>query len=750
MNDPNSTVDPMSYSMYIDGNVPNVTNSLNTPNDNKTTLPPVEIKPIQKRKIHSWVKDEAIISCHNCKEEFTYYNRKHHCRSCGRIFCNSCCNIFADIDQSDAKSFPTELPKNSIGKLFDHIQSRASQQSGTRICNSCNERINESKIISESYLTLENNSTVIKVNDITKDKSHNDCRAGIFYLSQFREIQYRLPFKPFSCTEENLLNNNKQLFGGHSQWIYQFIMNVDISLSFNMSHVENLLKANKEHDCLSLMCSSQCRTQLQPFQVCSILQSKTLSDEIIQLLIPILDDIDNDVFENYLMMFINGLIEENRVNAKSLTIYIFQRSSLSSKAANDLMMCLNTILLSENKCNNIISTIKQQFIDYLTSQSHTEILDTVKRIAAIIQPLGSNYITESYIKNEFTSIVSSLNQVTLPFKVHCSYVSIDANNVQMKNSKCTPILIPFKKVVEWESDKQLSQSQPQSQPQSQSQSYGDEDVSHLNDVMSSVRLSPTKTEYATDYVLFKKEDLRQDYIICKIIKLMIHIIKVELKINIDLISYDVVPLDRTKGLVEIIPDSETINDINKNQISILNHILNNNPDEKASDIRNNFCKSTAAYCIITYLLGIEDRHLDNIMIHKTGRLFHVDFGYILGCDPKYVTSNIRITPDMLDAIGGKQSENYKQFCSTCVQIYNGIRKYATFFSCVLLQLNKINKTVYTIDRIEAEVTKRFEPGVNNEDGEKHLLNLITNDQSNDWKYQLNDLVHSAASKISFS
>ena len=737
MNDQDSTVDPMSYSVYIDGNVSNVTNSLN---NNITTFPPAEIKPLQQRKIHSWIKDEAIISCYNCKGEFTYYNRKHHCRSCGRIFCNSCCNIFADIDQYDAKYFPAELPKTNIGKIFDHIQSHTSQQSGVRICNSCDERIKEWKIISEPYAALEKNSTVIKVNDITKYKSHSDCRAGIFYLSQFREIQYRLPFKPFSCTEENLLNNNKQLFGGHSQWIYQFIMNVDTSIPSNMLYIENLLKANKEYDCMSLMCSSQCNIQLQPFQVCSILQSKALSDEIIQLFIPILDDIDNDVFENYLMMFINKLIEENCVNVNSLTIYIFQRSSQSSKAANDLMMCINTALLSENKHNNVISIIKQQFIDYLTSQSHTEILNTVKHISTIIQPLSSNYITESYIKNEFASIVSSSNSVTLPFKVHCSYVNIDTNNVQMKKSKCTPILIPFKKVVECNSPQQLSQS------------HSLEDLSHLNNVMSSVRLSPTKSiiEYETDYILFKKEDLRQDYIICKIIKLMMHIIKVELKIDIDLISYDVVPLDRTKGLVEIIPDSETINDINKNQISILNHILNNNPNETASSIRNNFCKSTAAYCIITYLLGIEDRHLDNIMIHKTGRLFHVDFGYILGCDPKYVTSNIRITPDMLDAIGGKKSENYKQFCSTCVQIYNGIRKYATFFSCVLLQLNKINKTVYTTDRIEAEVTKRFEPGVNNEDGEKHLLNLITNDQSNDWKYQLNDFVHSAVSKISFS
>lgn len=47
----------------------------------------------------TWVPDEEAPKCHRCKNDFTFTNRRHHCRNCGNVFCGACSNNMARLPQ---------------------------------------------------------------------------------------------------------------------------------------------------------------------------------------------------------------------------------------------------------------------------------------------------------------------------------------------------------------------------------------------------------------------------------------------------------------------------------------------------------------------------------------------------------------------------------------------------------------------------------------------------------------------------
>ncbi|XAR61636.1 Triacylglycerol lipase [Bertholletia excelsa] len=47
------------------------------------------VKPANEEKEY-WVPDEAVSKCTACAKDFNAFNRKHHCRNCGDIFCDKC------------------------------------------------------------------------------------------------------------------------------------------------------------------------------------------------------------------------------------------------------------------------------------------------------------------------------------------------------------------------------------------------------------------------------------------------------------------------------------------------------------------------------------------------------------------------------------------------------------------------------------------------------------------------------------
>lgn len=93
------------------------------------------------------------------------------------------------------------------------------------------------------------------------------------------------------------------------------------------------------------------------------------------------------------------------------------------------------------------------------------------------------------------------------------------------------------------------------------------------------------------------------------------------------------------------------------------------------------------------MLGVGDRHLDNLMLTPDGHFFHgmslapppqhsradlllVDYGYILGRDPKPYPPPVKVCKEMVDAMGGATSSHYARFQSLAYTAFIGLRKNA--------------------------------------------------------------------------
>lgn len=92
-----------------------------------------------------------------------------------------------------------------------------------------------------------------------------------------------------------------------------------------------------------------------------------------------------------------------------------------------------------------------------------------------------------------------------------------------------------------------------------------------------------------------------------------------------------------KGLIEVVPDSKTTADIQKSfggrsvtsafkKTPIAAWLQENNPSPgDYQEAITKFTLSCSAYSVATYVLGIGDRHNDNIMVNKCGHMFRKNF-----------------------------------------------------------------------------------------------------------------------------
>lgn len=205
--------------------------------------------------------------------------------------------------------------------------------------------------------------------------------------------------------------------------------------------------------------------------------------------------------------------------------------------------------------------------------------------------------------------------------------------------------------------------------------------------------------------------------------------------------YSILAMPNNAGLVEFVEKSIPVSQIlSSNNNSIMTYFQNVAPQEGARhaikpEVLLTYMRSCAGYCVLTYLLGVGDRHLDNIMIQPSGHFFHIDFGFIMGRDPKPLPPAFRLTKEMVDGMGGQESKEYKQFCSLACQAFNTLRKSAGLVLNLLHLMSDAgiedlsNHPAGDAIEVISKVEERFRLDLTDEQAETFFIGLINDSQA---------------------
>ena len=232
-------------------------------------------------------------------------------------------------------------------------------------------------------------------------------------------------------------------------------------------------------------------------------------------------------------------------------------------------------------------------------------------------------------------------------------------------------------------------------------------------------------------IIFKTgDDLRQDQLVIQVIALMDRLL---LKENLDLklTPYRILATSSTAGAVQFIPSTSLAAASAKYKGSILAYLRANNPDTTAdlgirASAMDTYVKSCAGYCVITYLLGVGDRHLDNLLLAPDGHFFHADFGYILGRDPKPFAPQMKLCKEMVEGMGSSTSPHYAAFKSYCFTAYTTLRKSSNLILNLFSLMVDANIPDIKVEpgRVVEKVRDRFHLEMSEEEAMRHFEGLI--------------------------
>lgn len=178
------------------------------------------------------------------------------------------------------------------------------------------------------------------------------------------------------------------------------------------------------------------------------------------------------------------------------------------------------------------------------------------------------------------------------------------------------------------------------------------------------------------------DDLRQELMVYQLLSVLQKIWEQE-HVPLWVRPYRILVTSEDSGLVEPILNTMSLHQVKKHssQLSLLEYFIQEfgaPTSEGFLCAQRNFVHSCAAYCLVSYLVQVKDRHNGNILLDGEGHIIHIDFGFILSSSPKnlgFENSPFKLTQEFVDVMGGMGSDMFEYFKILMLQGLVAARKH---------------------------------------------------------------------------
>lgn len=601
-----------------------------------------------------WIDATMISNCQSCKINFGYWVRKHHCRACGYVFCSHCCNKYIKIPNFIKKPQEDNTYSQQIINLYKY-----GKGDNSLVCDECYIKIkNLQNILFNTqiaeFFDLKTLYTTLK----TDKKWYNAC---IHHLSKFREIQYRSNNSTYDKWEINIMKSSNDILLTHSIWklhlIKGYIQIYYETLDKNLLDMIDTRKTQKKCSCWTLMCSRRCHFKLDLLDYIEILRFVSILEDKNKTCILW----KNDYLKNFLLNVLHDICfisnDTNKLILKnSMPLLCSVITELLNNFTEDIDVNFIKKMLDELMVYPDALYCLYDELEYLRST------DNKTYGIANLHDILKNYLKKNADLNEKIKIMTK------------SITNLMNNTINNTSEKITlPILYPLN--YNWNIT-QINKCIIMD--------------SNSKPLLLDVTIEDNKLNTKNVKFLIKKENtLRKEQLVSCLIYLLLfkfrqHEIKninnnnnKSNKLNDPMPTYQIKMLTQNIGVIEFVENSITLREICDRGYTIQNYICEKNKTDILDNIKKRFMSSLAISCCLSYLLGLGDRHLDNIMINNKGQIFNIDYGYLLEHPMTNILGapNIKVTTDMVDFLGGPQSEYYCDFKKYLVYVYDIMRLY---------------------------------------------------------------------------